>query len=150
MSSAKAPMSTSYKAVFILSILMIFVVIIGGAMSGSKSVGFGIWYWGYTAWKMYKRENDALISIQKVMLWFESVAFSIALAVLLFSDSDVRRYVDVTPLGLIILASISMLITYSLLVFFKKQSGSGFITGFSSHNQASSILIRNVPQHACP
>ena len=121
MSSTKMPMSTSYKAVFALSILMIFVVIIGGAMSDSKSVGFGIWYWGYTAWKMYKRDNDALISLQKIMLWFQAIAFSVALAVLLFSDSDVRRYVDITPLGLIILASLSMGVTYLLYKFFKKQ-----------------------------
>jgi len=121
MSSLNRSMSTSYKAVFALSILMIFVVIIGGAMSGSKSVGFGIWYWGYTAWKMYKRDNDSLVSLQKIMLWFEAIAFSVALAVLLFSDADVRRYVDVTPLGLIILASISMGITYLLYRFFDNQ-----------------------------
>lgn len=121
MGSVKTSMSTSYKAVFILSILMIFVVIIGGAMSGSKSVGFGIWYGGYTAWKMYKRDNDSLVSLQKIMLWFQAVAFSIGLAVLLFSDSDVKRYVDITPLGLIIVAAISMGITYFLYIFFIKQ-----------------------------
>jgi hypothetical protein len=122
MSSTKMPMSTSYKAVFVLSLLMIFVVIIGGAMSGSKSIGFGIWYWGYTAWKMYKRDNDALVSLQKIMLWFQAVAFSIALAVLLFSDSDVKRYVDVTPLGLILIATVSIGITYFLYKFFFNQS----------------------------
>jgi hypothetical protein len=121
MSSVKNPMSTGYKAVFVLSILMIFVVIIGGAMNGSKSVGFGVWYWGYTAWKMYKRDNDSLVSIQKVMLWFEAIAFSLALGVLLLSDSDVRRYVDITPLGLIILASLSIGATYLLYKFFKTQ-----------------------------
>lgn len=121
MSSVKAQMSTGYKVVFTLSILMIFFVIIGGAMSGSKSVGFGVWYWGYTAWKMYKRDNDALVSLQKIMLWFEAIAFSIGLAVLLFSDSDVRRYVDITPLGFIILASLSMGVTYLLYKFFKKK-----------------------------
>jgi hypothetical protein len=116
-----APMSTSYKAVFVLSIVMIFVVIIGGAMSGSKSVGFAVWYWGYTAWKMYKRDNDSLVSLQQGMLWFEAIAFSIGLAVLLFSDSDVRRYVDITPIGFIILAFISMGVTYLLYQFFKGQ-----------------------------
>lgn len=136
MSSVKAPMSSSYKAVFALSILMIFVVIIGGAMSGSKSVGLGVWYWGYTAWKMYKRDNDSLISLQKIMLWFEAIAFSIALAVLVFSDSDVRRYVDVTPIGLIIIATLSMGVTYLLYKFFKGQKNivltSTFIGGNSS------------------
>jgi len=78
MDSVKTPMSTSYKAVFVLALLMIFVVIIGGAMSGSKSVGFGVWYWGYTAWKMYKRDNESLVSLQKVMLWFEAIAFDLS------------------------------------------------------------------------
>lgn len=136
MSSVKAQMSTGYKVVFTLSILMIFFVIIGGAMSGSKSVGFGVWYWGYTAWKMYKRDNDALVSLQKIMLWFEAIAFSVALAVLLFSDSDVRRYVDSTPLGLIILASISIGITFLLYKFFKRQQ---FASATSSAAFDSSI-----------
>jgi hypothetical protein len=121
MSSIKAPMSTSYKAVFAFSLfMMLFVIIVGGA-TGSKTSGFGIWYWGYTAWKMYKRDNDSLVSLQKIMLWFQAVAFSVALAVLLFSDSDVKRYVDITPVGLIILASLSTGVTYLLYKFFKKQ-----------------------------
>lgn len=136
MSSIKAPMSSSYKAVFVLSILMIFVVIIGGAISGSKSVGFGVWYWGYTAWKMYKRDNDALISLQKIMLWFQAVAFSVALAVLLFSDSDVRRYVDITPLGLIILTSLSMGVTYLLYKFFKGQQNIGSSSALIGSNSS--------------
>jgi hypothetical protein len=119
--------------------MMIFVVIIGGAMSGAKSVGFGIWYWGYTAWKMYKRDNDSLVSLQKFMLWFEAIAFSIALAVLLLSDSNARRFVDINPLELVILASISMSITYGLFVFFKKQSSSSLIIGSSDLNSTSSI-----------
>ena len=119
--SSKIPMSLSYKAVFTLSILMIFVVIIGGAMSGSKSVGFGIWYWGYTAWKMYKRDNVALVLLQKVMLWFQAAAFSVALAVLMFSDSDITRYVDITPLGLLIVSTFSIGITFALYKFFKAQ-----------------------------
>lgn len=139
MTFSKLPMSISYKVVFALSILMIFVVIIGGALSGSKTLGFGIWYWGYTAWKMYKRDNDSLVSLQKFMLWFQAIAFSIALAVLLFSDSDVRKYVDITPLGIIILGSISILISYSLFVFFKKQSSADFIIGFSGRDDASLI-----------
>lgn len=135
MSSTKMPMSTSYKAVFVLSIVMIFLVFIGGAMSGSKSVGFGVWYWGYTAWKMYKRNNDALVSLQKVMLWFEALAFTVALAVLLFSDSDVRRYVDVTPLELILLASLSMGVTFALYKYFGKQVKNPNVADASSNDE---------------
>jgi hypothetical protein len=139
MSFGKFPMSTSYKIVFALSILMIFVVIIGGAISSSKALGFAIWYWGYTAWKMYKRDNESLVLIQKFMLWFEAIAFSVALAVLLFSDSDLKKYVDVTPLEVVTFGSASMLITYSLLVFFKKQLSANLIIGFSDRIDAASI-----------
>lgn len=121
MNSLKSPMSSSYKAIFVLSLLMIFFVIIGGAISGSKSVGVGVWYWGYTAWKMYKRDNASLLSLQKIMLWFQAVAFSVALAVLLFSDADVSRYVDITPEGLIALAFLSMGLTYGLYRYFQGQ-----------------------------
>jgi hypothetical protein len=123
MSSLKYPMSTSYKAVFLLSILMIFVVIIVGAMSGSKSVGFGIWYWGYTAWKMYKRDNVSLVSLQKTMLWFEGIAFALGFGVLLSSGEDVRRYVDVTPIGFLFIAIVTIGLTYLLFVFFSAQNG---------------------------
>ena len=68
MSSTTILMSTSYKSVFVLSILMIFLFLIGVVESGSKSVGIGSWYWGYTAWKMYKRDNDSLVSLQKFIL----------------------------------------------------------------------------------
>lgn len=136
MSPTKMPMSTGYKAVFALSILMIFVVTIGGSMSGSKSVGFGMLYWGYTAWKMYKRDNDALILLQRIVLWFEAIAFAIALAVLIFSDSDVTRLVDVTPLGLIIIATLSMGVTYLLYIFFKGQKNIGSTSALFGSNSS--------------
>lgn len=121
MSSNKPPMSTGYRLVFLFSILMIIVVIIVGSFSGSKTAGFGIWYWGYIIWKMYKRDNVSLVSLQKFVLWFQALAFSLALVVLLFSDSDMRRFVDVTPAGLLIIAVLSMGVTFFLYKFFKKQ-----------------------------
>ncbi len=141
MSSNKMPMSTSYQSVFLLSILMIFVVITGGTISASKSVGFGIWYWGYTAWKMYKRDSDALVSLQKIMLWFQAAAFSVALAGLLFSASDAKRYVNVTPLGLLIIAFLSMGTTYFLYQFFKgQQHGSSTSASFAGGSSIDDIF----------
>jgi hypothetical protein len=138
MSSEKSPMSTSYKIVFVLSLLMIFVVIIGGFIGGSKSVGFGIWYWGYTAWLMFKRDNVGLVSLQKIMLWIQCIAFAVVLGVLLFSDSDVRRFVDITPVVLIVLFIFSLCITYLLHKFFlgqgKGKSDFNFSDGGSSVN----------------
>ena len=135
MTVLKTPMSTSYKAVFVFSILMMFLVFIGGSMNGSKSSGVGVWFWGYTAWKMYKRDNESLVSLQKIMLWFEAIAFSIALAVLLFSDSDVRRYVDVTPLELILMAALSMGVTFALYKYFVKQVQNPNISNSSSYDE---------------
>jgi hypothetical protein len=114
-------MSPSYRAVFIISIVMIFFVIVGGIASGSKSFGLGIWYWGYIAWKMYKRDNESLISLQKILLYFEAVAFPTVFIILLFSNSETRRYTDVSPMSLVIFATISMVITYLLYKFFRNQ-----------------------------
>ena len=157
MSSTTIPMSTSYKSVFVLSILMIFLFLIGVVESGSKSVGIGSWYWGYTAWKMYKRDNDSLVSLQKFILWLQVVLFPVALAVLLYSDSDVRRFVDVTPLFLIITATLNMGVTYFLYRFFKGQQHidltSASIVGNSSiedplpESKTSSWLDRSVPKN---
>jgi hypothetical protein len=94
MTPANTPMSGSYKTVFVLSILMIFVVIIGGIVSGSKVVGFGIWYWGYTAWKMYKRDNHSLVSLQKIMLWFVPATMIISGMLIYMSSFNYEQIMD--------------------------------------------------------
>lgn len=121
MSSVKAPMTSAYKAVFTLSIVMFFVVLIVGAISGSKTSSVGMLYWGYTAWKMYKRDNQSLVLLQKAMLWLQGLLFSIGLGVLFFSDSESNRYVDITPLGFLITAILTLSLTYFLYVFFLSQ-----------------------------
>jgi hypothetical protein len=121
MSTKMLPMSSSYKVIFVLSIIMMFVVLLGGAASGSKSSGSGILVWGYTAWLMYKRNNVRLVLLQKILLWFEGVAFSVGFLILVFSNSDMERLVGVSAIELLVLGSISMSITYGLLAYFKKQ-----------------------------
>lgn len=121
MSFNKVLMSTSYKVVFVLSIVMIFVVIIGGIISGYKSFGFGIFYWTYIVLLMYKRDILGLISFQKIILWIQGIAFFIALAVLLLSDTDASRFVDINPLDLLFVAIFSSGITYFLYKFFLTQ-----------------------------
>lgn len=118
MSSSKSPMSASYKVIFVLSILMIFVVIISGAISGSKSLGLGVWIWGYTAWLMFKRKNTELVSFYKLLLWFYVIAAGVAVAVLSFSDSDVSRYVGYTPFEVILLFVLVISLTYGLYKYF--------------------------------
>lgn len=114
----------SYRAVFVVSILMVFVVITGGAISGTKSAGLGIWYWGYTAWKMYKRDNASLVLLQKIMLGCQAIAFSIALIFVLRSEPDATKYMEITPFDLIVIATISLGTTFALYKFFDGQVNS--------------------------
>lgn len=118
MTVAKPKMSASYKAIFILSILMVFFVLLAGAATNSKSSGFGMWIWGYTAWLMYKRRNADLVSFYKLLLWFDVVAAVVAIAVLTFSDSDVSRLVGYTITEALVLFVIVISVTYGLYRYF--------------------------------
>jgi hypothetical protein len=131
MQPTNIPMSSSYSTVFTLSILMIFVVIIVGAVSGSKSVGFGIWYWGYTAWKMYKRDNISLVSLQKFMLWLQAIIFTLVVIFLIFSNYIIEGSAIIS---LLVFAAVNIALTYFLYHFFLEQLGnySGEIKSSSS------------------
>jgi hypothetical protein len=118
MTNSKPKMTASYRAIFILSIFMVFFVLIAGAATKSKSSGFGMWIWGYTAWLMYKRRVSDLVSFYKVILWFNVIAAGVALAVLAFSDSDVSRYVGYTAIEAILLFILVISLTYGLYKYF--------------------------------
>lgn len=118
MTVAKPKMSASYKAIFILSIFMVFFVLLAGAMTNSKSSGFGMWIWGYTAWLMYKRRNADLVSFYKLLLWFDVIAAGVAVAVLTFSDSDVSKYVGYTAIEAVLLFVFVISLTYGLYKYF--------------------------------
>ena len=122
MTNPKQKMSASYRAIFILSIFMVFFVLIAGAATKSKSSGFGMWIWGYTAWLMYKRRNADLVSFYKGLLWFDLIAAGIALSVLTFSEGDVGRYVGYTAVEAALLFAIVISLTYGLYRFFSNQS----------------------------
>ena len=115
-------MSASYRAIFILSIFMVFFVLIAGAATKSKSSGFGMWIWGYTAWLMYKRRNADLVSFYKGLLWFDVIAAGIALSVLTFSEGDLAGYVGYTAVEAALLFAIVISLTYGLYRFFSNQS----------------------------
>lgn len=121
MSQSKPAMSSSYKAVFAFAILMIFVVIMSGAITKSTGVGFGAWVWGYTAWLMYKRGNAALISLQKFILWLWIASAAGGIYLSFSSDDVVERLVGFSGIGIVILSAIGMAITYGLLVYFRSQ-----------------------------
>ena len=93
MANLNPKMSASYRAIFILSIFMVFFVLIAGAATKSNGAGLGVLLWGYQAWLMYKRDNTALVSLTKAILWVQAIAFCIVFSVLLFSKSDAKAYI---------------------------------------------------------
>lgn len=119
MTSAKKPMSNSYKAIFAFSLFMILFVFIGQATDASKRNGSGILYWGYTAWLMYRRNNKALFYLQKVMLWFLVLVF--LFCAITFSESDFLVYMGLSRSIFLITALFALGLTYSLYKYFKSQ-----------------------------
>lgn len=118
MTNPKPKMSASYKAIFILSIFMVFFVLIAGAATKSKSSGLGMWIWGYTAWLMYKRRNADLVSFYKLLLWFDVIAAGVAIAVLSFSESEVTKIVGYSAIEVLVLFVFVISITYGLYKYF--------------------------------
>ena len=118
MSNTKPKMSATYSAIFILSILMVFIVLIAGTATNSKTSGVGMWIWGYTAWLMYKRRISDLVSFYKTLLWFDIVMAAIALVALSFSDSNVSSYVDYSIVNVMLLFVIVISLTYGLYKYF--------------------------------
>ncbi len=116
----KSKMTMSYAVIFSISILMMFVVLILASISGSKSAGLGIWYWGYTAWGMYKRNNEKLVIHHKAFMWFAIVGFSIA-CIILAVNHDAERYMGVSFFEVLVYGGISSGISYGLMMYFKNQ-----------------------------
>jgi branched-subunit amino acid transport protein AzlD len=144
MTLTKPKMSASYKAIFILSIFMVFFVMLAGAATNSKTSGFGMWIWGYTAWLMYKRRNADLVSFYKFLLWFDVIAAGVALAVLTFSDSDVSKYVGYTAIEAIILFAIVISLTFGLYKYFLSLESNP--TSSESFNVADSTIWDQVSE----
>jgi hypothetical protein len=144
MTVTKPKMSASYKAIFILSIFMVFFVLLAGAMTNSKSSGLGVWIWGYTAWLMYKRRNTDLVSFYKLLLWFDVIAAGVAVAVLSFSDSDVSKYVGYTATEAIILFILVISLTYGLYKYFVGLNANP--TSSDSFNVADSTIWDQVSE----
>ena len=88
MTVTKTKMSASYKAIFILSIFMVFFILLAGVATNSKTSGLSMSIWGYTAWLMYLRRNAGLVSFYKLLLWFDAIVVSVVIAFLVFSDID--------------------------------------------------------------
>ncbi len=137
MRSDKLPMSASYKAVFALSIAMLILVIVGGALSRSKTFGIAVWYWGYIIWQMYKRNDEALVSFQKTMLWIEAICFFVGIVIFYSSNSNAKQFMGEEPNFYLVLAGITLGITYFLYKFFLSQVQ----IGTSSFSQISRAKV---------
>lgn len=144
MTNPNKKMSASYRAIFILSIFMVFFVLIAGAATKSKSSGFGMLIWGYTAWLMYKRRIPDLVSFYKVILWFDVIAAGVAVAVLAFSDSDVGRYVGYTGVEALVLFVFVISITYGLYKYFSNLESNP--TSFDSFSVSDSTIWDQVSE----
>lgn len=115
----KTKMSTSYLAIFSISILMIFVNLIMAGLSGSSSA-IGIYYWGYTAWKMHKRENENLLSFHKIFMWIALVGTLIVCAILAINSSS-ESFIGVSFGVMLVFGALSSLISFGLMQYFKQQ-----------------------------
>lgn len=112
-------MSTSYMAIFIFSIAMCFVVAILGSVTHSKA-SLGVIVWGYTAWLMYKRNNDALVSVFRLLLWFEAIAGVVGF-IAMTNDSGMSGLIGFTKDIYLLIIAVNLVITYLLFEYFKGQ-----------------------------
>lgn len=136
MSQIKQKMSVSYMIIFIFSILMMFVLMVTGAATSSKSSSAAL-IWGYTAWLMFKRRNSDLVQFYKALLWFYVVLFPISIGILIFGGSEVKRLIGYTEIEVFYFFIVTMLLTYGLFFYFKKQVS-------KSENENISSFTNNV------
>jgi hypothetical protein len=122
MENIKPKMTASYRAIFIFSIFMIFVVLVVGAITKSNMSGIGMFFWGLTAWLMNKRMNSELVIFYKIKLWFDAIAF-IFFAVIYFVTNDViLRTTGISSLIIGGLLAFDIFVTYALYRYFLNQS----------------------------
>ena len=114
-------MSTSYRVIFFISILMAIFIFLAGIESGTKTSSFGVLVWSYIAWLMYKRDNTGLISLLKKLLWLDGAITAIGALWVVYSDEGIEELVGYSAVGLLISGVTSMAIFYALLVYFQKQ-----------------------------
>lgn len=100
---------------------MVVFTFVAGAIEGPGRGAMGVFLWGYTAWLMHKRDNQALVTLQKVWLSFTGIA-GVALF-LAFSDdwAGFERSVGLSAGAFFIVFGLSMAVSFSLLQYFKQQ-----------------------------
>jgi len=119
MITTKAPMTNSYRAIFIFAIVMSFATLLAGNKGGIGTV-----FWGYVAWMMYKRNNSGLVTIFNLSLWL--VAFSFFMGFVLLSNGTFdEKWFGYSAQGYFLTIIIVGAIDIGLLNYFKNLATQG-------------------------
>jgi uncharacterized OB-fold protein len=145
MSSDKNPMSLSYRLLFIVATVMAIVITpLMSAFSGSKSGGFAMFVWGYTAWLMHKRKNELLVTFYRGLLWFTVVLICLTAITFFYvgRDYDIEVSLGYSIAGLFITLVVSTSITYTLFLYFKNEVNLSVIR--SSSEVSNNLIIKDI------
>ena len=140
MADEKQKMTSSYKAVFVFSIVMsvlMFVLYSAEYQTTHKASSTAIPFllWCYQTWLIYKQQNAKLVGFYKAMLWIGGIALAI-LSLMLASNTDIAIYGFDAPklIGIAVMLGIY----YGLLQYFKQQLVNPSITSTTSNNANAS------------
>ena len=122
MTISKIKMSASYRAVFIFSIFMVFVVLVVGTVTKSNMSGIGMLIWGLTAWLMNKRMNSELVIFYKIKLWFDAIALFFFTIIYFVTNDVIHRTTGISSLIIGGLLAFDISVTYALYRYFLIQS----------------------------
>jgi len=114
-------MSGGYAAVFVIAVIFVFVAIANAAIGNYIIAASGLIYWGYTAWKMYYRDNESLVAFHRVLIFIQGFFYLTMIAVIGFSDDNSIVQTREAIFGILAIGGGSMLIGYGLIFLFKRQ-----------------------------
>ena len=127
--TTKQKMTSSYKAVFVFSILMIFVGLVSSTARHGYSAASVIW--GIQTWYIYKQRNAELVGGYIALLWLGGIAFAIiSLFLLLDTNAAIYGFSYITLIEI----AVMMAIYYGMLQFFKQQLVTPSVTNTNNAN----------------
>ena len=138
MMNEKQKMTSSYKAVFVFSIVMsvlMFVLYSAEYQTTHKASSTAIPFllWCYQTWLIYKQQNAKLVGFYKAMLWIGGIALAL-LSLMLIGNVDVYGVNVPKLIGIAVMLGIY----YGMLQFFKQQLVNPSVTSKTSNNSNAS------------
>lgn len=115
-------MTSSYKVVFIASILITLGLFLSIMNSGSQNQA-PTFFWVMTVWYMYKHDYQALVTLQKVMMGFAGLA-TVGVVIASFQEDTTISNLNLfgfSPYEMVAPGIISFCVHFWLLGFFHKQ-----------------------------